>query len=70
MGNFAEAIAEYRVVLEDHPPLPETYFNLARAYSSLGKKEQALRQLQTALSLKPDFEAARHEILSLEGRLE
>ena len=52
-------IADTREPEVDAPPLAAAHRILALTYEKEGRKAEAIAELQTALRLKPDFEAAK-----------
>ena len=44
------------------PAYAEAYNNIAAAYASLGKWDQAIAAAEAALRLKPDFQLARNNL--------
>lgn len=66
-GMFDEAISNYLRAISIDPEDEVLYYNLGRAYYEEGKPEEALVQLEQALTLNPDFKEAQEflsEILS------
>jgi len=51
--RLPEAVAQYEAVLRLNPSLPEAHRNLGRALANLGRLEDARRELETALQLRP-----------------
>ena len=47
-GRQREAIATYRRLIQDHPALPEPYYNLALLYAAQGQFEQSRTALEQA----------------------
>lgn len=56
--NLSEAVAEYERALALKPNFNEARFNLALAYENLGRKADAIRELQTIKAENPEFSAA------------
>ncbi|MHC1788460.1 tetratricopeptide repeat protein [Solidesulfovibrio sp.] len=57
--HFTEAIAFYGKALERNATDEHLHFNIARALAESGNPGAARSHLETALALRPDFEAAR-----------
>ena len=53
-GNFAEAIAIFESLRDDHPAMFEAHNNLAVLYAKLGRLNDARETLIAALELRPD----------------
>ncbi len=53
-GNFAEAIAIFESLRDDHPTMFEAHNNLAVLYAKLGRLNDARETLIAALELRPD----------------
>ena len=47
-GRQREAIATYRRLIQDHPALPEPYYNMALLYAAQGQFEQSRTALEQA----------------------
>lgn len=63
--NYPKSI-EYLLKAEKlAPEEPDIYLNLANAYLANGDNEKAKKSLQSALELKPDFDAARDLLRSI-----
>jgi tetratricopeptide (TPR) repeat protein len=59
-GRFEEAAAHFERATEHEPDFGEAYLYLARSYLNLGRWEEALHPLRTAMRLSP--EETREEI--------
>ncbi|NOT64383.1 MAG: tetratricopeptide repeat protein [Acidobacteria bacterium] len=60
------ALREYQVALGTKPPnFAEAHFNVARAYSALGKAKEAKRAVLQSLELAPGFDKAQDLLLQL-----
>lgn len=71
-GRFADAVAEFKVVLEQSQVDADARFSLAAALIRLGRYREAARQLRETLARRPDHAAAHYNLASLaqrEGRL-
>jgi tetratricopeptide (TPR) repeat protein len=63
-GDFLKAIPALEKLAKDAPGIPEIHANLGTAYYSVGRYEDATRQTQEALKLKPSLTNA-HFFLGL-----
>ncbi|MET0582753.1 MAG: tetratricopeptide repeat protein [Pseudoxanthomonas sp.] len=52
-GEYAEALAEYRKVLDDPRVGPGAHVGLAKVYAAQGRKDLARQHFQRALALRP-----------------
>lgn len=66
-GRFAEAASFYGKALERNDADDHLHFNMARALADGGDKDAAVRHLETALALRPDFAEARRFLEHLAG---
>jgi hypothetical protein len=57
-GHYARAVSYYLAGLKIHPSSPEIHADLAKAYEMLGFWDEALKALDCALRLRPDFPTA------------
>jgi len=62
-GMFEEAIINYQKAISMDPNDEALRYNLGRAYYEKGSLDQAIEQLKSALTLRPDFKEAQ-EFLS------
>jgi Flp pilus assembly protein TadD len=62
MGKPAEAIAEYRRVLELRPEDAVAHNNLGAALQSMGNTEDAIAEYQRALKAQPDYLQAHYNL--------
>lgn len=62
-GRYAECIATARKALELNASLPEAFNNIGWCSAKLGDWDAAVRNLQQALTLKPDMELARRNLI-------
>jgi tetratricopeptide (TPR) repeat protein len=53
-GDFAEAVAGYRIVIEEHPDQAITWRNLAIALSGAGKPQESIDAYECSLDLAPN----------------
>lgn len=53
-GQYDKAAARLEKVVQLHPDNAEAYFHLAEAYRALGKKEEAIRALESCKLLVED----------------
>ena len=61
-GRFAEAVEEFRLVLQSTPDSVEALNNLGVALASLGRLDDAIDQFERALTLNPAFDDARRNL--------
>jgi len=69
-GKYEEAINIYGKAIRVAPKDEALYFNLARALCESGQKEKAIKALEIAISLDPEFEEAielRNEYQNVQG---
>ncbi|MEE9300300.1 MAG: tetratricopeptide repeat protein [Alphaproteobacteria bacterium] len=67
------AVELFRRALALNPHLPEVHFNLALAYTALGRRDEAISHYRKAIELKPGFAEAHNNlglILREQGKLE
>lgn len=57
-GNFKEAITLYSRAIEKKPDSPELFFVRGRAYRQNEQYDEALRDLDRAIALKPNYAEA------------
>jgi len=70
-GRPRESVREYELAARSYPEDALLHNNMGLAYARAGMREEALREFRTALSLSPDMEEAKGNMLSLMGgRLE
>ena len=72
-GNFSEAEAIWRRVLQDNPNNADAYYNLGRALSNQGKLEEAIAAYRQALKIYPNYAPAYNNLgvaLRDQGKLE
>jgi tetratricopeptide (TPR) repeat protein len=65
LRKFDEAISSFQKVIELTPQLPEGYKNLGFVYALQGDKPKATMLLSKALSLNPNDDSLKEEILKL-----
>ncbi len=63
--RLTEAHALYRTTLARHPDAPEVWSSLGVAEADLGHDARAAQCFRTALTLAPDFRAARYNLACL-----
>jgi hypothetical protein len=61
-GKFADAVEQFRAVLQLAPESVQARNNLGVALASLGRLDEAIAQFQEALTLDPAFEDARRNL--------
>ncbi len=66
LGNFAEAIAQYRLILAQRPDYADAYNNLAIALYSAGAHAEALAAIQKAVQLAPDNAQFRRNLEAIQ----
>jgi tetratricopeptide (TPR) repeat protein len=59
MGLIDEAIKEYHEALRLNPGLVDTRFNLGLTYKRKGLKNEAIREFERVLEIKPENVRAR-----------
>ncbi len=62
LGQFDNAVAEFRRAVELNPKLAEVYHNLGIALNSLGKLNEAATNYRHALKIKPDYADAHNNL--------
>jgi tetratricopeptide (TPR) repeat protein len=68
-GKFAPALTEFRAALALGPPnLAEAHTDLGEALFKLGRKDEAKRQVVTALEQAPTYARAQDLLLAILGR--
>jgi len=68
-GRFEQAVCGFNLVLESQPGHVQSHGNLGLAYAGLGNRVGALRHLDKAIELDPDYGPAidnRRIILALQ----
>jgi tetratricopeptide (TPR) repeat protein len=69
-GRFEQAVRGFNLVLESQPDHVQSHGNLGLAYAGLGDRVAAIRHLDKAIELDPDYEPAidnRRIILALQS---
>ncbi|MBK9523065.1 MAG: FkbM family methyltransferase [Rhodocyclaceae bacterium] len=61
-GDFADAIAQYRSIISEHPTLAMAHYKLGTAYMRMTKSVEAEACFRHALRLKPDFPSAKNNL--------
>lgn len=72
-GHFKEAIEQFDAVLETDPTRPRVYFDRAKAWYRLREYENALRDIDEAIKLKPEiagYQFFRAHVLLELGRVD
>ncbi|MEO8379215.1 MAG: tetratricopeptide repeat protein [Acidobacteriota bacterium] len=64
-GDYAAAAADYRKATETDPNHPAAYAGRGIMLAKQGKRDEAIRELRTALRLKPDFADAQRALKML-----
>ncbi|UCG81326.1 MAG: tetratricopeptide repeat protein, partial [Desulfobacterales bacterium] len=67
LGRFDEAVSNFEKVTDLAPQLPEGYKNLGFVYVLKGDRPQGTRLLSKALSLSPNDDRLKKEILKLKA---
>lgn len=67
-GNYAEAITEYQLLVEQQPSA-EAYYNLGNAYFKQGDLAQSILAYERALRLKPSFKDAQHNLRFAQSKI-
>ena len=62
LGRTAEARQVLNDMIANYPEIPDPYNNLARLEAAEGRLEEAVRLLQRALLINPDFALARKNL--------
>ena len=50
-GDFDRALAEFSILLENHPDYTGTYYHLGKLYEALGRKDDAISTYETGMSI-------------------
>ena len=61
-ANYMASIQDAREALRLRPDYAEAYNNIAAAYQSMGRWDEAIQAAREALRIKPDFELARNNL--------
>lgn len=67
-GRYQASIDDARAALRLRPDYAEAYNNIAAAYNSMHKWDDAIAAAETAVRLKPDFQLARNNLAWAEGQ--
>jgi len=62
LGETDKGIEHYRAALRLRPDLPYTHYSLALAYKQKGLLNEAVKEFQATLTLKPDFVDAQNNL--------
>ena len=65
LDRHAEAIAQFRELIEAQPRKPQTHYHLGVALHRAGQSAEAIRHFETALELNPDYDSARAALASI-----
>jgi len=65
LGNFNEAIQEFKTAFSLQPDYAEAHGNLGLVYKTLRRFDEAVQEYQTALSIKPDYAEAHNNLGTL-----
>jgi Flp pilus assembly protein TadD len=60
-------VDHYRAALAANPDLAEAHNGLGVAYAREGDRAGAVRELETALALRPGYQAARDNLRALQA---
>ncbi|MBI1903374.1 MAG: tetratricopeptide repeat protein [Planctomycetia bacterium] len=66
-GNITQAIAHLRAALQINSHAPETHYNLGAMYHRQGKTADAIRAIETALELDPNYAPAQKALQKLKA---
>ncbi|MBF0490407.1 MAG: tetratricopeptide repeat protein [Candidatus Omnitrophica bacterium] len=55
LGNYKEALEDYRKAKELNPKFPEAYYNSGVVYTKMGKIPQAIAEYNRAIELNPSY---------------
>lgn len=61
-GRLPDAITHYETALRLRPGVAAVHNNLAGAYYRSGRRAEAIRELEAALQLDPNYQTARHNL--------
>ncbi len=68
-GDSQSALREFMLAVDADPDLPEVHFALGLVYGfSMGKFDDAERELRTALALRPNYPEAQNNLATLNMR--
>ena len=65
--RMLEALAEYRAALRINPASAEVHYDLAEALDRVGRRTEAIAQLEAALSARPDAEPVKELLARLKA---
>ena len=68
-GQYLQALDNFLKASEVNPKNPEVYFNMGRSYNKLRKPLEAMKALQKALDLKPNYGVAKTVLKKVEAEL-
>lgn len=61
-GDYEQALAKYKIILESDADLPELNFNLATTYYQLDQLGESILYYEKALKLDPGNQKAKHNL--------
>ncbi|MCP4005250.1 MAG: tetratricopeptide repeat protein [bacterium] len=61
-GRFTEAVDSYRIALTSAPDDPVTHHNLGIALMNTGEQEKALKHVNRAVQIDPEYARAIHDL--------
>lgn len=61
-GDFAQAVTEFKLAIQNEPGWAIPYFNLGAVYGNMGDVEQAIRAWERATQLDVDFTKAHYNL--------
>jgi predicted TPR repeat methyltransferase len=67
LRDFASAAVWFAKAIERDPTLPDVYLNLGFVLAELGRRDEAIAALRSALERAPQSASARHMLASLDG---
>ena len=62
LGEYAEAIEQYKQFLDAHPGVTSAWNNMGGAYYKKGDYDEAIRYYQKAVDIKPDYHQAWYNL--------
>src|SRR6266850_6922848 len=60
------AVAQYKEAIELDPEYPDAHLNLGLTHADLGRTDEAMKELNTAIELDPTDAFPRHELAALQ----
>ena len=61
-GDFAQAVTEFKLAIQNEPGWAIPYFNLGAVYGNMGDLERAIRAWERATQLDVDFAKAHYNL--------